>query len=302
MHYRAAMRAFGLFLAAILVTLVAAAALAYPVYLIAAPLWPGLEFHKLASRLWQGLMFIAVVVLVRRLRLTSRADFGYGTARARWLAEAGTGIALGLLTMFPVTVLLLALGVRTPLAPGVARLGHLIGSAALSGLAVGLLEETFFRGLLQGAVRRELGQGLLRRALALALVALLYAALHFLARVPIPAAELGPLSGVRLLSSVGASFFSFGSIADAFLALTAVGLLLGLAREYTGSIALSLGLHAGWVFVMRLTIGLTAPAPAAHYAWLVSRSDGYTGWLVLALTVLLILASGPLLGRYRAGR
>ena len=54
------MRTFGLFLAAIAVTLVLAAALAYPVYALLAPHVPGLEFHRLASRLWQVLMLAGV--------------------------------------------------------------------------------------------------------------------------------------------------------------------------------------------------------------------------------------------------
>jgi membrane protease YdiL (CAAX protease family) len=72
---------------------------------------------------------------------------------------------------------------------------------------------------------------------------------------------------------------------DAFLALTAVGLLLGLVRAWTGNIALPAGLHAGWVFVMRATIGLTVLPDTSAHGWLISHHDGYTGWLVLLASV-----------------
>jgi CAAX protease family protein len=294
------MRAFGLFLATIALTLLLAAALAYPVYALTAPHVPGLEFHRLASRLWQVLMLAGVVWLARRLRLRDRADYGYGTPRPRWLAEACAGLGLGVATMLLVTAAMLLLGVRTPLpAVDAARVVHVLLSGLASGLAVGFLEETFFRGVLQGAVRRELGDKPLAIVAAVALVAVLYASLHFLARISIPASAVGPLSGFRLLAAAGANFMSFGTIADAFWSLTAVGALLGLAREYTGSIALGVGLHAGWVWVMRATVGLTAAPPASPRAWLVSRSDGYTGWLVLAFTIAFLLVAVPALRTYR---
>ena len=284
------MRTLFYFLAAIVGTLLLAAAIVYPVYLGLHALNPNWPFHKIASRLWLVLVVAAAACVASRLKLNRRADWGYGVPRRVFLRDLATGFAAGVGSMLPVAVVLVALGVR-PLAPvGSARLLHLLFSGLVSGVAVGFVEETLFRGLLQGAVLKEMGS---RRALqftGIVLVALLYSALHFLARVTIPAADVDAQSGLRLLSAVGNDFANFGSIADSFMALAAVGVLLGLTRLYTGSIALGVGLHAGWVLVMRFIVGATAQPADAHYAWLVSHSDGFTGWLVFGWTAMILTA------------
>jgi membrane protease YdiL (CAAX protease family) len=202
----------------------------------------------------------------------------------------GIGFLAGILSMLPVAAMLMLFGTRPLVWVGSARLLHLLLSGLLSGLAVSLVEETLFRGLLQGAVWREAGTGRARRGLAILGVAVFYAALHFLARVSIPAASVNPYSGLTLLASVGDDFLHFGRIADSFAALTAVGILLSLTRLYSGSIALAIGLHAGWVMVMRITVGTTARPMDAPYAFLASTSDGFTGWLVFAWTAAIIAA------------
>jgi membrane protease YdiL (CAAX protease family) len=291
LNYGAAMRALALFLAAIVATLLLAAPLAYPLFALLHPLNPAWPFHKIAERLWQLLMLAGLALVVARLRLTSRADWGYGAPRPVFIRQCLAGFALGIVSMLPVSAVLIAMGIR-PLLPdlSLARVGALVLAGLGSGLAVGVVEETFYRGLMQGAAVRELrarGRAVLP---AVAAVALIYAALHFPARETIPNQLVNAASGFRMLAAVGAKFADFSSIADSFLALTAVGLLLGLAREFTGSIAVGIGLHAGWVAVMRLTIGATRLNPDSPYRALVSASDGYTGWLVLAVTVAITVA------------
>ena len=48
--------------------------------------------------------------------------------------------------------------------------------------------------------------------------------------------------------------------------------------------------------------GITTESHATPVAWLVSRSDGYTGWLVLAWTLVLTLLLVAFRGRFRASR
>jgi uncharacterized protein len=303
LNYGAAMRALALFLAAIVATLFLAAPLAYPLFELLHPLNPAWPFHKIAERLWQLLMLGGLALVVVRLRLTSRADWGYGAPRRLFSRQCLIGLALGIVSMLPVSALLIATGVR-PLAPdlSLARVGSLVLAGLGSGLAVGVVEETFYRGLMQGAAVNELrARG--RSALpAIVAVALIYAALHFPARETIPSQLVNAASGFRMLAAVGAKFADFPAIADAFLALTAVGILLGLARDFTGSIAVGIGLHAGWVAIMRVTIGATRVNPDSPYRALVSVSDGYTGWLVLAWTIAVTAALLAARGTFAAWR
>jgi uncharacterized protein len=293
------MRALGLFVAAIAAAVVLAAVLAYPLYVVLHPLRPEWWFDKIAARVWALLLLLAMGWVVRRLHLSTKRDWGYGAPRPRWLRQFAIGLAAGVATMLPVTLSMLALGLRVPPADlALATVAKALLAGLGSGLAVGFLEETFFRGLMQGAVVRELR----RPFVAIMLVSALFAALHFLASTRIPHEQVAWNSGVVLLEAAGRNFATPSLILDRLLSLCAVGVLLGLATWWTGSIALAVGLHAGWVWMMRATVGATQLDPGAPLAWLVSREDGYTGWLVLAWTLVITLVAIGLRGRLRPWR
>lgn len=290
------MRAVAWFLAAIAGTLVIAALAAWPVYQLAHSLQPDWEFHKVTGRLWQLLMLAGIAVAVWRLGLRGRADWGYNLPRARFLRQAGTGLAFGVVTMLPMALAIVALGIRKPLPDfGPAMLVSGIVAGALTGLVVAFVEETFFRGLMFRAVLRDSGP-----ATAILASALLYAAIHFFARAKIPHADVDWGSGITLLSSSLSRFADPAGIADAFITLALVGLLLGLVRYWTGSIAAGLGLHMGWVCLIKATSTVTRHDEAAGWSFLVSDFDGFTGWLVagwsFAILLAIVLARGRLAG------
>jgi membrane protease YdiL (CAAX protease family) len=282
------MRALLWFLAAILGTLVVAALAAWPVWQFAHALQPEWPFHKIVSRFWQLLLLVGLVLAVRRLRLRTRADWGYGLPRSRFLRQTGAGLALGISTMLPMSIAIVALGIRA-LRPDLdaAHLVEGIATGLVAGLLVATVEETFFRGLMFRAVSRESGI-----AVAVASTALLYSAIHFLARVRIPASEVGWDSGLALLGIAFTRFADPAAIADSFITLTLVGVLLALVRARTGAIAFGIGLHMGWVCVIKTTQQVTRSVDDAPYGFLVGALDGYTGWLVAGWALLMILAAG----------
>ena len=293
------MRALGLFVAAIAAAVLLAAAIAYPLYVVVHPLQPEWRFDRIAARAWIPIVVLLLVWVMRRRRLSTAADFGYGAPRPRWLRQFAIGLAAGVATMLPVTLSMLALGLRVP--PVGLALGT-VGKALLaglgSGLAVGFGEETLFRGVIQGAVVRELR----RPMAAIALVAALFAAVHLLTKTQIPHEQVAWNSGLALLEGALSNFAALPLVLDRLLALFSVGMLLGLVTWWTGSIAFAVGLHAGWVWMMRATVGATQLDPGAPLAWLVSGDDGYTGWLVLAWTLVITLAAVALRGRFRPWR
>ena len=288
------MRAIAWFLAAIVGTLLVAALAGWPVYQLTHALQPDWQFHKVAGRLWQLLLLAGIAVAVWRLGLRGRADWGYGPPRAKFLRQAGAGLALGLATMLPMALVIVALGIRRPLPDFDATMllaGILKG--ALTGLIVALVEETFFRGLMFRAVQRDAGT-----TTAILCTALFYAAIHFFARVKIPHAEVGWTSGMVLLGSALERFADPASIADAFIALAMVGVLLGLVRNWTGSIAAGVGLHMGWICVIKATATVTRHDTAARWSFLVSDFDAFTGWLVAGWSCLVLLAFYLSRGRF----
>jgi hypothetical protein len=103
---------------------------------------------------------------------------------------------------------------------------------------------------------------------------------------------------MALLAGTMHLFSSPLAIADAFLCLFAVGVVLAMIRAKTGNIAACLGLHAGWVWVMLVVRELTKPVRDQPLSFLLSQFDGFVGWLVLVWVIVLGIA----LNRFYAQR
>ena len=140
------------------------------------------------------------------------------------------------------------------------------------------------RGALHSAIARESGQ-----IAALGLIAPLFAVLHFFAKTHVDSP--GWTSGFHLLAGSFAPLGNFGDVFDSLLAWAAVSLVLSLTRILTGNIAVAVGLHAGWVVVLRLLQEATGSG-TVHSAW-VGRVDGLLGYWVLpwAAAIALVLWS-----------
>jgi uncharacterized protein len=280
------MRAFGWFLVLLAAALAAVAAFSYPAWLLLHPHFD-FPFHRIGERVGMLALAAGFLAVARHLKLADRVSLGYGLPRREFLRELALAAAIGIATMLGVVGIMGALGLiewspAAAHAPG--SLARLAAARAASALAVALIEETFLRGAMLSAIERESGA----RA-AVLLTALVYAASHFFASFHIPPAAVTASSGLALLAGTLQAFAHPLAILDAFLALAAVGLVLGAVRQATGNIAACLGLHAGWVWVMLVAHELTRPVPGAPGGFLLSRFDGFVGWLVLGWTLLLAL-------------
>src|SRR5882672_9612444 len=296
------MRAFAWFVAMLLLTGIIGGALAYPAYELTSS-FANFPFHRVAGRIAMLVLAAALVWLCVHLHLTSKRDLGYGLPRRRFIiisllfatigvATAGVGAAFLLLTH-------LRVGAPDfiPGAFGFARI-FLVGVA--SGFSVALLEETVFRGFLHTAIERESGPWA-----AVLLTAPLFAVLHFVAKVRIPADQISWGSGFDLLLRSFAPLGSPGLVADSFLSWLTVGLILSLTRVLTGNIAVAIGLHAGWVIVLRMLQEATMSGGSPAYAAWVGRIDGLLGYWLLpwgfAIAAALWLTRARWVPRARAG-
>ena len=272
------MRAFAWFIGVLLFTGIVGGALAYPAYELTAT-FANFPFHRVAGRIAMLVLAAALVWLCVHLHLTSKRDLGYGLPRRRFIvisllfatigvATAGIGAAFLLLTH---------LRVGAPdFTPGVAAFVRIFLVGVASGFSVALLEETVFRGFLHTAIERESGPWA-----AVLLTAPLFAVLHFVAKVRIPAEQVGWGSGFDLLLRSFAPLGSPALVADTFLSWLIVGLILSLTRVLTGNIAVAIGLHAGWVIVLRMLQEATVSGSSPAYSAWVGRFDGLLGYWLL---------------------
>ena len=276
------MRVFTAFLGLFVLGFAAIAVFTYPAWALLHPYFD-FPFHRIGERIGMIGLLVGFLLVARRLGLADRKSLGYGAPRREFLREWGLGLVLGVVTMLGIVGIMAALGLlewRSDAVFGAAALAKLVGARLLSGLAVALIEETFIRGAMFTAIQRESGT-----RTAVILTSILFAASHFFGKIRIPADQVTVWGGVDLLAGTLHAFSDPLGIADAFLCLAGVGVVLALVRAKTGNIAASLGLHAGWVWVMLVAHELTKANDASPLRPLLSQFDGFVGWLVLAWTI-----------------
>jgi membrane protease YdiL (CAAX protease family) len=280
-------RAFAWFIGAILLAGLIGALLAYPAYELTST-FASWAFHRVASRVAMLVLIAELVWLCRRLNLTRARDFGYGLPWRRFLKLSAMWGAIGIATAAMGAAFLLSTHLRvvspdfTPTVLNFARI-FLIGLS--SGVAVALLEETVIRGAMHTAVERESGPWT-----AALLTAPLFAVLHFFAKTRIAPEDVGWGSGFELLLRSFSPLAQPALVFDSFLSWLIVGLILSLTRVLTGNIAVAIGLHAGWVIVLRMLQEGTNSAEAPQYAFWVGRFDGLLGYWLMPWGICIAIA------------
>ncbi|MGC4029466.1 MAG: hypothetical protein QM696_11370 [Steroidobacteraceae bacterium] len=286
---RSPLAIFLAFFLALLVALVFAAALAPAVQALLAPL-SVFPVHRVFNRLAMLGVILITVWLMRRYGLMNGAVLGFRGPWPVFLKHALAGLAAGLALMVVALVPLFLLGLRefnAQLPQGAGHVIGLFGEGLLSGALVALIEETFFRGAMQGALTRQKALGW-----ALFAVPAFYAAVHFFGRaLQIPFEQVHMGSGFDVLGSYFVLFLDPQHIWDAFLALYLVGLLLAIVRHRSGDLAGSLGLHAGFVAVIAVFRTVSSPTAAfesgaSPWSFLVGSFDGLLGLWIALLTAL----------------
>jgi uncharacterized protein len=282
------MRAFSWILLLILAALAGVALFTYPAWLLLHPHFD-FPFHRIGDRIAMLVLFVGLYLVAGRLKLADRVSLGYGLPRKLFVREMLRGLALGVATMLTIVGIMTVLGLLDWTKGATTSVAGWLGIIALrlgSGLAVAFIEETFCRGAMYTAIDRESGA-----LAAIVLTSIIYSLSHFIASYHIDASQVTPWSGLTQLEGSFRALADPLGIADAFLCLLAVGVVLAAIRRVTGNIATSMGLHAGWVWVMLVTHETSAAATGAPLGFLLSRHDGFVGWLVLGWTVLI----GPVL-------
>jgi membrane protease YdiL (CAAX protease family) len=271
----------------ILLGLAGIAILGYPAWLLMSPWLDHPKFHRIASRVGMLLLTIGFVIVVRRLKMADRQSLGFGLPMRTFIAQVFKALLFGIVLMMPALITMLLLDMRQLVGEPLNALQwiRLALGAVLTGLTVALIEETFLRGAMQFAITRESGA-----RLAIVLTSLVYAATHFIGRYRVRAADVHAGSGIDMLAYALADFARPLHFVDAFLCLVAVGVLLGMARAYTGNIAACIGLHAGWVAVIYVVNETSKREAGSPLSWMLSDVNGFLGWMMLAWTVVIGLA------------
>jgi membrane protease YdiL (CAAX protease family) len=204
--------------------------------------------------------------------------------RTRAASDVAVGLCFALGSMFALGFIMSTAGVyevffRLSLGESV----ELYLKAILTGLTVGFLEEIFFRGIIF--------RGLLEdwKPLPAFLTAnLFYSALHFVK----PGEQyflsgVEPWAGFRHLFSTFAPFLEPTEIVPGMIGLLLIGIVLSYAFLRTGTLYLSIGLHAGWIISIK-TVRIFGDYQRESLGWLFGSTDpkivsGVVTWVGIIL-------------------
>jgi uncharacterized protein len=140
------------------------------------------------------------------------------------------------------------------------EIGKAIQKAIIPAIIVALIEEWLFRGVLYDILMRKLNT-----TQTIIGLSLFFASVHFL--LPPKGITIadprGALAGFEMLGLIGQKFLDPSSFFGVFLTLFVVGATLAYTRYKTGKLWMAIGLHAGWIFSLKLTNQLTDPTGEA---------------------------------------
>jgi len=234
-------------------------------------------FHRFMDRSFLIVALAGLWPLLRVLGVTSLRGCGLVSPRGQW-TKLGSGLLLGG-AIIGLDAALTLIGNGRSINPNLAAhkiVGALFGAAGTA-IAVAVIEETLFRGGVFGGLRKTFSW-----PPALVASSLVYAFVHFLR----PAELAGPVawnSGLLLLPQM----LDLRALVPDFFNLLLAGALLALAYQRTGNLYFSIGLHAGWIFCLKLYGALTAGAAHAVSAFWGSGKmiDGWLAFLLLSIAL-----------------
>ena len=245
---------------------------------IAWGLGPRFTYARVFDRVFEASLLIAVVLAWRALDLGDAASIGFRSrdaarevARGFVFGMAGLGVGLGLCALC---------GALEPaLRFGAAKTLRKMALGIAAALAIGVGEETLFRGVLLRRLRCDLG-----RWAGVVVTTALYVAVHVMRRRGSGGAVHAG-SGFDQLAGLLAPFAD-GAVLAPLVGLVLLGAVLAAARLRSGALWLPIGVHAAFVAAFRVgrLFFRFAPAP-----WLVGAGwpplvGGFAGMLAITVT------------------
>lgn len=243
------------------------------------------------DRVMRRVVLVVTILLFYRerakLEIMSLASIGM-RREPGWRSLLGRGWVLGACSLTLMLSVMVLFGSRRPEASSTGSwdLTRQLVIAFLSGTVVGFIEEPFFRGFILRSLFKDM-----RRSTAVVAMSLFFAIVHFFNASDMPPAQgFHPLLGFKALAYFFQPLLSPTDVIPGFIGLFLVSIVLAYAYLRTGSLYLSIGLHAGWVFGIKAeTLFLDRISSVAPWFFGDGRVvTGVFGWMMLLLMLLVV--------------
>jgi len=242
-------------------------------------------FHRFVLRAVLGLAVIGLWPLLKSCGMSNLRELGLVNA-GRPAAKLAAGFGIGFASLACAAGLAICFGGReASLSHTAAETGRFLVGTTLASVIVAVLEELIFRASLFGILRKTFAW-----PLALVVSSAVYSAVHFLRAAPQPV-TIDWLSGFTTLAAMFHVQPGGLPIVPECFTLFAAGAILATAYQRSGTLFMSIGLHAGWIFWLKSYHFLTHEATGSTRAiWGSDRLiDGWLPFLVLVCVLILML-------------
>ena len=280
---------FGLLVLALTAVLSPWAAAAWEQFITGRSDWA--DYRYPFSRIFNRFFMISGVILFfvcrRLLKLGSLKEVGL-FPRTHAARDVSLGAALAIASMVVLTLLMSLTDAFTPFfrlsaSETLARCGR----ALLAAVSVAFVEEIFFRGIIFKGLLEDM-----RPVRAYLLANLFFSAIHF-----VQPADEQVLSGIEPLAGFRHLIGSFGpflnpELLPGFFGLFLIGTVLCYAFQRTGTLYMSMGLHAGWILSLK-TFGVFGRYAREDLGWMYGSTDpkvvsGVISWVGIMIVGVLV--------------
>ncbi len=231
------------------------------------------DFAKIANRCFMLVAAIGIYPMLKAFNCWNKKELGYDLERKEFIKEIGKGLPFGILSLGLLSFLILYFNLRV-IEEG-ASAGKFIGAffkAALGALVLSFIEETFFRGIVLNSMSRTL-----KVAPAIFISSFLFASVHLLRnKTDVELNDVQWFTGFHYLSLTLHNFVD-PQMLGSWLTLFACGTFLSFLSLHKGNIAQCIGVHMGWVMMIKGFEGVTDTVTKNH--WMIGNYDKVTGYL-----------------------
>ena len=245
------------------------------------------DFGKVMRRIMMAVAILLIFLLRKPLRIGSFVAIGIKPIQG-WRRQLQMGFLLSTGVFILYTAFLYVSGaynLQIDAKSLVDLILQLIKILLIAGI-VGFIEEIFFRGFILQSLLADM-----RAVSAVCIGSLFFSLLHFFKAKLLVSPGFQPFIGFLVIyQSFKSLILNFTTIFPSVVGLFLIGVVLSYAYLRTKSLYLAIGLHAGWVFLIK-TNKVFFDHVRINPEWLFGDSKvvtGMLGWSLLIVTLILI--------------
>lgn len=245
------------------------------------------DFGRVMRRIMMAIAIILIFLLRKQLMIGSFITIGIKPVQGWWeQLQMGFFLSTGMFILYIIFLWICGTQTFQPDAKSLTVMSFQLLKILLIAGLVGCIEEILFRGFIFQSLLMDL-----RNVSAICISNLFYSLLHFFKAKLLVSHGFQPFIGfIVIYQSFKDIVINFTTILPSIIGLFLVGVVLSYAYFRTKSLYLAIGIHAGWIFLIKAN-KLFFDHIGKNLEWLYGDSkmiNGVLGWSFLLFTLILI--------------